>query len=106
MVKSFEDPPIREDLLYQMRLFAQRGTTVRELVRFVQQSLGYDETMYVPVFSYLAKAFGLHLREILPIREWIGSDDDAEIDAEIMPAIERNRQYWMPLISREVAVAK
>lgn len=104
MKKSFEDPPIRDDILDQMRAMARRGTTVRELVRFVQERLGCDEFACVPVLAYMTKAFGLHLQEILPIREWIGSADDKAINASVMPAIERNRQYWLPLITREMAV--
>ena len=106
MMKSFEDPPVREEILDEMRALAQRGTTVRELVRLVQNRLGYNEAMYVPALAYLVKAFGLHLRDVLPIREWIGTDNDEEINAEIMPIIERNRQYWLPLVSHEVTVPK
>lgn len=106
MTIRFEDPPIREDILAEMRLMARQGTTVRALVRVVQSRLGFNEDMYVPVLAYLVRAFNLNLREVLPIREWIGSDKDDEIDAEILPAIERTQKSWLALIPRELVLPK
>jgi len=106
LTTSFEEPAIREDILHRMRDMARRGTNVRELVRFVQGKLGVNEAVYLPVLGYLTRAFGLHLREVLPVREWIGSDYDDEINAALIPAIERNRPYWLPLIPQDPAVPK
>jgi hypothetical protein len=88
------NPEPRADVLHDMRALAERGTTVRELTRLVQSRLGFDDTALIPVLSYFAKAFTLPLLDILPIREWLGTDQDKEIDALILPLINRNRDKW------------
>jgi len=88
------NPLPREDILLDLRAFAVRGTTVRELVRLVQTRLDYGPDALIPVLFYLRHAFNLELLEILPIREWLGSERDNEIDGLILPLIARNGTAW------------
>ncbi len=48
----------------------------------------------MPVLAGFVKAFSVPLLKVLPIREWIGSTSDAEIDALILPEIENARPKW------------
>lgn len=74
---------------------ARRGTSVRELVKLVQSRLGLADDAVLPVLWYFCRAFCLPLRTVLPLREWIGSSDDREINAELMPEIEKTKQKWL-----------
>jgi hypothetical protein len=87
----------RADVILALRSLAARGTTVRELVREIHTRLGLADDVLLPVLWYFTQAFGVTLPDVLPIREWIGSDKDQEIDAEIMPAIERTKAKWFAL---------
>jgi hypothetical protein len=88
------NPLPREDLLRDLRALAARSAPVRELVHLIQARLEYGPNVLIPVLFYLRQAFNLELIEILPIREWLGSDQDDEIDALILPLIVRNRTIW------------
>jgi hypothetical protein len=77
-----------------MRALALRGTTVKELVTEVRTRLGYGEDTLIPVLWYFQRAFCLPLTAVLPIREWVGTDRDEEIDAVILPAITKTRDQW------------
>jgi hypothetical protein len=50
------------------------------------------------------KAFYLPLGDVLPIREWLGSDQDEEIDAIIQPAIARTKEKWRRAMEQSVAI--
>jgi hypothetical protein len=89
-----QQPRPRQDVIGALREAATRDTSVRELVHIIHSRLGYREDALIPALWYLTAAFGLTLREALPIREWIGSPYDREIDALILPAIARNREKW------------
>jgi hypothetical protein len=89
-----------------MRELAARGTTVRELVNEVRSRLGYEEDAIVPVLWYFTQAFEIPLPEVLPIREWMGTDRDAEIDALILPAIEKRRSRWLPTAPQSNGTAR
>ena len=94
MNNSLDQHDVRPDVIQEMRDLAKRGTTVRELAAVVHARLGYADDVIVPVLWYFSKAFHLPLPDVLPIREWIGTDKDREIDALIMPSIERTRAAW------------
>jgi len=94
MSKVLEQPKPRSDIIAVLRQLAVRGTSVRELTSEIHRRLGLEHEAVVPVLWYLTQAFGLTLLEVLPIREWIGTDRDEEIDAVIMPAIAKAADQW------------
>src|SRR5262245_56506977 len=96
MSGTLEQPTTREDVIRAMRELATRGTTVRELVQVVHTRLGYPEDAVLPVMWYFSEAFGLPLKDVLPLREWLGTDRDEEIDALMLPAIAKARSQWLP----------
>ncbi len=101
MTKSFSDPPMNEDLLREMRLLAKDGTSVRALTQLIQLRLDVTyENGAIAILAYFCRAFLIPLREVLPIREWLGTTQDAEIDAQILPLIEQNKDEWKPMIER------
>lgn len=95
MTEPREDPEINTDVIRQMRALARRGTTVRELARAVQTGLGLKPNAVIPVIWYIMRAFHLSLPVVLPVREWLGTTQDDEINAQILPAIEQTRDRWM-----------
>ena len=94
MNDPLREPEARPELLSRLRALASRGTTVRELVTEVRSGLGYRGDAIVPVLWYLSQAFCVPLAIVLPIREWIGTDRDKEIDAVILPAVMSTRDQW------------
>ncbi len=101
MVDSFSDPPVNKAILQEMRRLAESGTTVRELTQLIQSRLGITQANgVVAILSYFSRAFGIPLQFILPIREWLDTNQDAEIDAEILPIIEQYKDQWTPKIEK------
>ncbi len=94
MTKVFSNIELNVELLQELRHLAERGATVRELVTAIQSGLGLAPDALIPVLWYLTSAFNLSLREVLPVREWLGTDNDEEINAIILPAIEHAKQKW------------
>lgn len=85
----------RADVLQALRRLAAGGGTVRPLVQEITTRMGHEKPLVLPVIWYFTRAFHLSLLEALPLREWIGLEDDTEINAVILPAIERTRDRWM-----------
>jgi hypothetical protein len=94
MDNAIPQPEIKADLIDNLRAMALRGATVRELVDEIVERLDIDYDPLLPVLRYFTRAFCLPLLTVLPIREWLGTDDDEEIDRLILPAIERARATW------------
>ena len=91
MQQIVDEPEVRVDIVEAMRDLADQGKGVRELVRCVQSELGLKHDALLPVLWYFMNAFSLTLPEVLPIREWMGTKNDKEIDSIILPAIEKAR---------------
>jgi hypothetical protein len=94
MEQVIDEPEVRADLIEAMRDLAEQGKDVRALVRRVQSELGLNHDALLPVLWYFMKAFHLPLGEVLPIREWLGTGNDEEIDAVVLPAIHREKEKW------------
>ncbi len=94
MAQIVDEPGIRADIVEAMRDLAEQGKGVRELVRCVQSDLGLKNDALLLVLWYFMKAFHLPLGEVLPIREWLGTGNDEEIDAVVLPAIQRTKDKW------------
>ena len=85
----------RPELIERLRALASRGTTVRELTREIIHREGLKEGAFLPILWYFSQAFCLPLPVVLPIREWLGTDRDQEIDATLLPAITESRCRWV-----------
>lgn len=85
----------REEMLHEMREMAESGADVRTMAFYVQDKLGVERTAIIPVLAYFCTAFSLPLIEVLPIREWLGTDLDDDINREIMPKILKARTKWL-----------
>ena len=88
-------------MLNAVRSLAAREVSVRPLVQEICSRLGHKKPLVLPVLWYFTHAFHISLREALPLREWIGSEDDSEINTLTLPAIERTRDRWMAELAPE-----
>jgi hypothetical protein len=96
MVQRFEQPQLRSDLIDELRQLALRGAAAKDMIDLIHARLGFRETAIIPVLAYITRAFGVSLREALPLRELIGTDLENEMDAILLPAIERFREQCRP----------
>ncbi|MBL8795653.1 MAG: hypothetical protein JNM56_17240 [Planctomycetia bacterium] len=87
--------PITPELVRELREAALQGATVRGLTGIVRQHLGCRETPTIPLLGAFVHAFRLPLIKVLPIREWLGTDRDEEIDALILPEIDKAKDKWL-----------
>jgi hypothetical protein len=94
MEQVIDQPEVRPEIVEAMRDLASQGMGVRELVKCIQLRLGLEDGTLLPVLWYFMKAFHLSLGDVLPIREWLGTANDKEIDALLLPAIKRARAKW------------
>jgi len=94
MPKVFASPELDLQLVRELRELGRKGATVRELVAVIHAGLDLPSDAVIPVLWYLASAFDLSLREVLPVREWLGTENDTDIDALILPAIEQAKHRW------------
>jgi hypothetical protein len=79
VVVSLEPEVLRRDIICGLQAMARRGQTLKEMVRYIQKELGFSEAFAVPVLAYLCQAFSISLKEVLPVREWLGCQDDQSI---------------------------
>jgi len=91
MPQTLTNADPKPEVIQELRSLADKGATVRELVVLVQKRVGLNEDALLPVLWYFMNAFSLTLPEVLPIREWLGTKNDKEIDSIILPAIEKAR---------------
>jgi hypothetical protein len=92
-------------VIEELRTKAAAGATVRELVETIQQRLSYPPDAVVGVLAHMREAFCVSLLDVLPIREWLGSNDDRAIDSLVMPAIQRTRSKWLHAAEPMVAAS-
>ena len=94
MTGPFPQSEVDAAVVQELRDLAAKGASVRQLFSILQGRLGLKDDAVIPTLSYFMRSFSLSLPEVLPIREWLGSQEDREIDAVILPAIERSRAKW------------
>ena len=82
------------ELIVELRAKAANGAKVRELVETIQGRMTYPPNALIPILAYMVDAFKVSLLDVLPIREWLGSDEDEAIDAQVMPAIQKTKYLW------------
>jgi len=86
---------LRVELIAELRALAKRSADVPELVRLLEQRLGLtDDRALFPALLYFRAAFCLSLREVLPLREWLGGQDRSEVDSILIPAMRRTKEQW------------
>jgi len=95
MIQRYERPELRADLIDELRALALRGAKTKEMLNLLHTRLPYGKPAIIPVLAYITRAFCIPLREVLPLRELI-TELHAEMDAVIVPAIERARRQWAP----------
>ena len=62
------------EILAELRRMASQGAGLNDMVKNVQQRLGFAPDYIVPVFPYFCRAFSLPLVEVLPLREYSNKD--------------------------------
>ena len=70
---------MQAEILRGLKGLAAERASVMEMIHYVQAELGFAKNFIVPVFPYFCEAFSLPLRDVLPLREWIGDQNDAVI---------------------------
>ena len=103
MISDYEEPELRADLEQKLRSMADGGATVRQLVETIQCQLDLNGDAVIPVLAYFVKAFRVPLLDVLPIREWLGTTNDEEINALVLPALEKTKDRWGATKRRTVA---
>lgn len=96
MNNVMEPQRVRPEVIQAMRERALHGGRVRDLVREAQTRLDYPHNAILPVLLYFKEAFCLPLAKVMPLREWLGTENDSEIDALLLPAIASTRSRWCP----------
>ena len=94
MEQVLDEPEVSVDVVSAMRHLAQQGASVWQLAECVQSRRGLKPDALLQLLWYFMKAFHLSLADGLPIREWLGTANDKEIDALMLPAIQRTRGEW------------
>lgn len=94
------------ELIRDLRSLASRPTTVRQLVDLIRERLALSDAALLTILWYFTNAFCLPLPKVLPIREWLGSDQDEEIDALILPEINQAKSRWMEKNSETVEMTQ
>ena len=67
------------EVIAELRQLASDGAGLNQMVEHVQRRLGFAPDFIVPVFPYFCRAFGLPLKEVLPLREYSGNRDVPEL---------------------------
>ncbi len=91
MSQTLTNADAKPEVIQELRNLADCGATVRQLVAVIQTRTGLKEDAILPVLWYFMNAFSLTLPEVLPLREWLGTREDKDIDSIILPAIEKAR---------------
>lgn len=95
MMNGFENGEVRVEVVQEMRTLAERGADVPELVELLQNRLGVSNARALfPTLAHFRAAFCLSLREVLPLREWLGGQDRSEVDSLLVPAMRRTKEQW------------
>lgn len=85
---------VSAEIVRELREGARQGASVRELVQIIRCRMGCKNDAIIPVLSGFVHAFRLPLIKVLPLREWLGSDNDEEIDSLLLPEIRSAREKW------------
>jgi hypothetical protein len=96
-MSAWEQGEIRVEVIQDLRELASRDMDVPELVEHLRQRLAVpaDRALF-PTLAYFRAAFGLSLREAMPLREWLSGKDRTEVDSILIPAMQRTKEQWQP----------
>jgi hypothetical protein len=94
-MSAFEQGEVRVDIVQELRALAREGADVPALVAHLLRCLDLpEERALFPVLIYFRAAFCLSLREVLPLREWLGGRQRSEVDSILIPAMRRMKERW------------
>jgi hypothetical protein len=104
-----EMPPIASDMpdesiLREMRALALAGVSVHKIIAVLQARLKSNAPEVIPTLWYFKHAFCLTLREVLPLREFIGSDLEEEMNGLLLPSILKTKDEWACKVNQSEAV--
>ncbi len=68
-----------KEVLAELRDLALHGAGLNQMVKQVQQRLGFAADFIVPVLPYFCRAFSLPLVDVLPLREYSKNRDVPEL---------------------------
>jgi hypothetical protein len=89
----FDDPSI----ITALREMAKEGRTIVDMVNKVRELTGCDASNYAFPVAFFHTAFGTGLADMKDIWLWsgfAGNLTDQEINALLMPLINKNRAQW------------
>ena len=83
------------EMIDAMRDTANRGGEIRAIANVIFERFPESNHPVVPVIAYFRRAFCLSLTDVMSLREWIGTDEDDEINAELLPKIQEAKSTWL-----------
>ena len=104
-----EMPPISSDvpdesILCEMRALALAGASVLQIVAALHARLKSKTPEVIPTLWYFKHAFCLSLRQVLPLREFIGTDLEEEMNRVILPLLLKTKGEWSCKVNQSEAV--
>jgi hypothetical protein len=99
-----ESLKVDNEVVRELRSMASQSTSVRQLVELIQRRLALGEHEILPILWYFTHAFCLALPKVLPIREWLGTNQDEQIDALILPEINNAKERWIRPLQKTVGI--
>src|SRR6266576_704083 len=94
-MNGLENGELRVDLVRDLRALAERNADIPEMVSLLQQRLGLcEDRVLISALAYFRAAFCLSLRDVMPLREWLGGRDRSEVDSILIPAMRRTKAQW------------
>jgi hypothetical protein len=83
-----------ESILHEMRALAMAGASVHKITEVLHERLNSKTPDIIATLWYFKHAFCLSLREVLPLRELIGTELEEEMDRLLLPAIVKAKEQW------------
>ncbi len=83
MAISLDSATFRTEIIQGLQNLAGEEKSIEAMVKYVQQELGFSKGFIVPVLGYFCQAFSMPLSEVLPVREWWETRNDATITSFI-----------------------
>jgi len=80
MAASTATDTLDSALVNRLRELAAQGAGLDQMVSEVQTRLGFTPSFTVPILGYFCQAFSLPLIDVLPLREWVETKDDRQVE--------------------------
>lgn len=90
---------LKPDLILRLRNMAMKGASACDMIVAINDSHRGNQQLQILTIAYFRKAFGLPLRDLMPIGAWSffdgGTWSREEVENYIMPLIESAREQWI-----------